>query len=93
MIEHLLWAKDGDRRLGTRNAYEVASAFVNSQTGHSGLLGQSCLSESWPVCWASAEGLLLWYSPLIRATLLSVTPPPLPVGPTCARDTAMPSAL
>lgn len=80
MIEHLLWAKDGDRRLGTRNAYEVASAFGNSQTGHSGLLGQSCLSESWPVCWASAEGLRLRYSPLIRATLLSVTPPPFACG-------------
>lgn len=33
MIEHLCWAKDSDRWLGTRNAYEVVSAFGNSQTG------------------------------------------------------------
>lgn len=33
MIEHLLWAKDSDQWLGTRNAYEVVSAFRNSQTG------------------------------------------------------------
>lgn len=43
MIEHLCWAKDSDRWLGTRNAYEVVSAFGNSQTG-TAVLGVSLVS-------------------------------------------------
>lgn len=75
MIEHLLWAKDGDGRLGTRDAYEVASAFGNSQTGHSGLLGQSCFSESWPASWASSDGLLFAVlTPHSSHTLISKPP-------------------
>lgn len=74
MIEHLLWAKDGDGRLGTRDAYEVASAFGNSQTGHSGHSLVSVRAGLHPG--QALMGCSLWYTPLTPATLLSVTPPP-----------------
>lgn len=90
MIEHLLWEKDGDRHLGTRNAYEVASAFGNSQTGRSGLLGQSCFSESWPASWASTDGLLFAvlaphssHTLICNPSLLCLWVQPVPKIPLC----------
>lgn len=58
MIEHLLWAKDSDRWLGTRNAYEVVSLPLGTHRQNSGPLGQPRFSESWPESWTSAERLL-----------------------------------